>query len=112
MAHLLFTYGTLRLPRVQESVFGRILYSEPDAVIGHVLGEVEITDPAVIATSGSAVHPVLMVSAAPDAAVEGSVLTLDDTDLAAADAYEVDAYHRISVTLRSGRTAWVYALAT
>jgi hypothetical protein len=112
MAHLLFTYGTLRLPRVQESVFGRTLHSEPDAVIGHVLGEVEITDPAVIATSGSAVHPVLLVSAAPDAAVEGSVLTLDDTDLAAADAYEVDAYHRISVTLRSGRTAWVYALAT
>jgi gamma-glutamylcyclotransferase (GGCT)/AIG2-like uncharacterized protein YtfP len=112
MAHLLFTYGTLRFPRVQESVFGRTLPSEPDAVIGHVLGEVEITDPAVIATSGTAVHPVLVVSTDPDAAVEGRVLTLDDTDLAAADAYEVDAYHRISVTLRSGRAAWVYALAT
>lgn len=46
-----------------------------------------ITDPHVVATSGS------------------------ETDLAAADEYEVDAYRRIEVPLRSGATAWVYVFA-
>lgn len=46
----------------------------------------------------------------PEAAVEGTVLTLTTDQLAQADAYEVDAYHRVEVALRSGRTAWVYAL--
>ena len=111
MTHLLFTYGTLRLPQVQVAVFGRVLPSRADAVVGHVLGEVEIADPDVVAASGSAVHPMLLASFDPDAVVEGHVLELDDAQLAAADAYEVDAYVRVNVTLRSGQTAWVYALA-
>ena len=109
--HLLFTYGTLRLPHVQREVFGRELPSEPDAVIGHHLGEVEITDPEVVRISGSAVHPMLVPSSDPASAVEGHVLSLDDAELRAADDYEVDAYVRVQVPLRSGRTAWVYSLA-
>ena len=111
MTHLLFSYGTLQVPAVQTDVFGGPVESEADAVVGHVLGEVRIEDPRVVALSGSDVHPMLLPSEDPAAAVDGVVLRLDDDQLAAADAYEVAAYRRIEVPLRSGRTAWVYALA-
>jgi hypothetical protein len=39
------------------------------------------------------------------------VFRLDDAELAAADGYEVDAYVRVQVPLRSGRAAWAYVLA-
>lgn len=110
MSHLLFSYGTLRLASVQEAVFGGPVAGEPDAVVGHRLDEVLIEDPFVIEASGSDRHPVL-VPAEPESAVEGTVFTLDDAQLAAADDYEVDAYRRVRVPLRSGREAWVYALA-
>ncbi|MFF1572290.1 gamma-glutamylcyclotransferase family protein [Leifsonia sp. NPDC058292] len=110
MAHLLFSYGTLRLPSVQQAVFGGPIPGEPDAVIGFELSELRITDPSVIAASGSDVHPALIPSSDPTATVDGTVFTLDDAQLAAADAYEVEAYVRVSFPLRSGRQAWVYAL--
>jgi gamma-glutamylcyclotransferase (GGCT)/AIG2-like uncharacterized protein YtfP len=108
--HLLFSYGTLQLESVQLAIFGRTLDGEPDAVIGYVLTEVHIDDPAVVEASGSAVHPGLVPSDDPAAAVEGTIYVLDDDHLLAADAYEVDAYERVAYPLRSGRTAWVYAL--
>ncbi|BCZ25167.1 hypothetical protein MTY59_50220 [Mycobacterium senriense] len=45
-----------------------------------------------------------------DAHVDGLVFAISETDLAAADEYEVDDYRRIEVPLRSGATAWVYVL--
>jgi gamma-glutamylcyclotransferase (GGCT)/AIG2-like uncharacterized protein YtfP len=111
MTHLMFAYGTLHLPQVQVAVFGSVLPGRVDAVVGYVLGEVVIDDPDVVAASGADMHPMLLASDDLDAVVEGYVLELDDAQLAAADAYEVDAYVRVSVTLRSGRTAWVYTLA-
>jgi len=110
MEHLLFSYGTLRQPDVQAEVFGREVPGEPDAVVGHRLGEVEVDDPHVVAISGSAIHPGLVPTADEAALVHGTVLTLDDEQLARADAYEIDAYRRVRVALASGRTAWVYAL--
>lgn len=109
--HLLFSYGTLQLESVQQAIFGRTLDGEPDAVVGYVLVDVHIEDPAVVEASGSAVHPGLAPSEDPAAAVEGTVYSLDDEQLAAADDYEVDAYERVAFPLASGRTAWVYALA-
>lgn len=106
-----FSYGTLQLESVQRAIFGQLIDGEPDAVAGHELGEVVITDPDVIAASGAAVHPMLIPSPDPRAQVPGTAFDLDDSQLAAADAYEVDAYARILVPLVSGRQAWVYALA-
>jgi Gamma-glutamyl cyclotransferase, AIG2-like len=81
----LFSYGTLRQPEVQRSTFGRELEGRPDAIVGYQLDFVTITDPHVIATSGSDRHPILKPSADPDAAVEGMVFAISAADLAAAD---------------------------
>ena len=108
---LLFSYGTLRQSGVQLSTFGRELDGRPDAVVGFDLDYVTITDPRVIAASGSDRHPVLRVSERAGALVEGTVFAISAAELAAADDYEVDAYRRISVPLRSGSRAWVYVFA-
>ncbi|MFI7135486.1 M24 family metallopeptidase [Nonomuraea sp. NPDC050153] len=106
--HLLFSYGTLRLPQVQVARFGRELDGRPDALLGFRLETVTITDPAVIADSGSDEHPMAVRSEDPQDAIDGMVFTLTPEDLAAADAYEVDDYLRVKADLRSGEKAWVY----
>jgi gamma-glutamylcyclotransferase (GGCT)/AIG2-like uncharacterized protein YtfP len=102
---LLFSYGTLRQREVQLRTFGRQLDGRPDAIVGYELDYVTITDPHVIATSGSDRHPILRQS-------EGTVFAISETDLAAADEYEVDDYVRVAVPLRSGEQAWVYVFAS
>jgi gamma-glutamylcyclotransferase (GGCT)/AIG2-like uncharacterized protein YtfP len=111
VTHLLFSYGTLRQPDVQRATFGREIDGRPDAIVGYELDYVTITDPHVIATSGSDRHPILKPTNRPDAAVEGTVFAIDDADLTAADEYEVDDYVRVAVPLRSGGEAWVYVFA-
>ena len=111
MTELLFSYGTLRQPEVQRATFGREIDGRPDAIVGYHLEYVSITDPHVIAASGSDRHPILKPTDRPGAAVEGTVFAISEADLAAADEYEVDDYRRIAVPLRSGDQAWVYVFA-
>ena len=111
MTQLLFSYGTLRQPEVQRATFGREIDGRPDAIVGYHLEYVTITDPHVIATSGSDRHPILKPTDRSGAAVEGTVFAITEADLAAADEYEVDDYRRIAVPLRSGEQAWVYVFA-
>jgi gamma-glutamylcyclotransferase (GGCT)/AIG2-like uncharacterized protein YtfP len=111
MSELLFSYGTLRQRDVQRATFGREVDGYDDAIIGYDLEYVTITDPQVIATSGSDRHPILRPTSRPNAHVDGTVFTISAADLAAADDYEVDDYRRISVPLRSGPRAWVYVFA-
>ena len=108
---LLFSYGTLRQREVQVSTFGRELDGRPDAIVGYELDYVTITDPHVVATSGSDRHPILKPTDRPGAAVDGTVFDISPAELAAADEYEVDDYRRIAVPLRSGGQAWVYVFA-
>lgn len=82
----------------------------PDALPGFRLEWLRITDPDVVATSGSDLHPIIR-PAEPHDRVPGACLALTDDELAAADAYEVADYTRAGVHLASGRQAWVY-LAT
>lgn len=105
---ILFSYGTLRQPEVQLAVFGRVLDGWDDAIAGYSAEVLVITDPAVIATSGSDRHPVLRPAADPSAAVPGTAFRVSAADLDAADRYEVDDYIRIRVPLASGPEAWVY----
>lgn len=108
---MLFSYGTLRQREVQLAVFGRELAGRPDAIVGCDLDYVTITDPQVIATSGSDRHPLLRPGTQPDAAIEGTVFEVTTADLGAADDYEVHDYRRVQVPLRSGEQAWVYVFS-
>jgi gamma-glutamylcyclotransferase (GGCT)/AIG2-like uncharacterized protein YtfP len=111
VSELLFSYGTLRQREVQLTTFGRELSGRADAIVGFELDEVTITDPHVIATSGSDRHPILRPSDRPDAQVPGTVFSISEVELAAADEYEVDDYRRVLAPLRSGGRAWVYVFA-
>jgi gamma-glutamylcyclotransferase (GGCT)/AIG2-like uncharacterized protein YtfP len=107
MTHLVFSYGTLRQADVQSAIYGREVPTTPDALPGFRLDWITITDPEVIAASGSDRHPILVADEGADP-IPGAVLELSDDELAATDDYEVDDYHREAVTLASGRQAWVY----
>ncbi|PZO60245.1 MAG: gamma-glutamylcyclotransferase [Leifsonia xyli] len=107
----MFSYGTLRQPLVQESLFGDHVPTTPDTLPGWRLDWVAITDPEVVRTSGSDLHPILRRGTADDV-VEGSTLTLGyEWQLRAVDGYEVADYQRIRVELTSGLSAWVYVAA-
>lgn len=106
---LIFSYGTLQQPEVQQAQFGRLIAGEPDALPGYRLDRVAIDDPAVVATSAAAVHPIVVRTGAPEDVVTGTVFRISAAELAAADGYETSAYERVEVALRSGRQAWVYA---
>lgn len=97
----LFSYGTLQLADVQREVFGGPIAGEPDAIVGYRVAQLTITDPDVIRASGSDQHPVLIPTDDPQAAIEGTSYTVSETQLEAADAYEVDDYVRKLVPLRS-----------
>jgi SAM-dependent methyltransferase len=105
---VLFSYGTLRQPEVQRATFGRLLDGAPDSIVGYELATLTITDPAVVATSGSDRHPVLRRSDRPGAAVPGTAFRITADELLAADDYEVADYTRVEVRLGSGTAAWVY----
>jgi len=103
----LFSYGTLRQASVQRALFGREVESAEDVLTGFIVDTVTITDPAVIAQSGSDRHPILRRTAQGDE-VRGAALALTTAELEAADRYEADDYVRIAVVLGSGRAAFVY----
>ena len=92
---LLFSYGTLQQPEVQCATFGRALVGRRDAIVGYDLDYVTITDPHVVATSGSDRHPILRPSKRANAHVDGTVFAVSETDLVAADVYEVADYRRV-----------------
>jgi len=104
----LFSYGTLRQDSVQIALFGRPLKGSDDALLGYKHSMNEITDPDVIAKSGANIHPIVAASDVPTDEVPGKVFEITQTELAAADAYEVSDYKRVSARLKSGRDAWVY----
>ena len=85
MTELLFSYGTLRQRGVQLTTFGRELDGRDDAIVGYELDHVTITDPHVIATSGSDRHPILRPTDRPGAEIRGTVFTISEAELAAAD---------------------------
>ncbi|HYN92960.1 MAG TPA: gamma-glutamylcyclotransferase family protein [Pilimelia sp.] len=107
----LFSYGTLQQREVQLANFGRELRGNPDALPGYRLSMVEIGDPAVVAVSGAALHPIVAPSDDPRDEVPGTVFAVSPAELAAADEYEVADYVRVAAPLKSGTAAWVYVRA-
>jgi len=105
---LLFSYGTLQLEAVQLATFGRRLAGEADALPGFARELLKIEDATVVATSGQTHHPIVRHTGSTGDAVDGMVFEVTPEELRNADRYEVAAYQRVAVTLRSGRRAWVY----
>jgi gamma-glutamylcyclotransferase (GGCT)/AIG2-like uncharacterized protein YtfP len=110
VSELLFSYGTLQQEGVQLAQFGRRLEGRADALPGWRTAMVEITDPEVLIKSGKTHHPIVMPGRKDDS-VAGTVFEITAQELAAADAYEVSDYKRVSAPLASGVTAWVYVKA-
>lgn len=105
---LLFSYGTLQLPAVQRATFGRLLEGENDELVGFSQTLIEITDPAVLRSSGTQFHPVVRRSDNPSDRIPGKVFDISEDELLKADTYEVSDYKRERVDLLSGRSAWLY----
>lgn len=103
----LFSYGTLR-PEVQLALFGRLLDGQPDVLPGYAVSPLEITDPDVIATSGTAQHTIARKTGHPLDELRGMVFRITPAEIAAADAYEVAECKRVTVRLGSGIDAFVY----
>ena len=112
MTDLIFAFGTLRLDKVQTSLFGRTVPGRPDAVVGWKVDTIRVVDPKVIATSGSDLHPGLVFTGRSSDLVSGEILDVTPEELAAADVYESVSFTRISADLRSGGSAWIYVPRT
>ena len=108
MEHLLFSYGTLQLEKVQIESFGRKLNGKPDKLKGYELQSLQIKDPDVLAKSNQAVHPIAVNTELSKNEVEGTVFEISDAELQQSDQYEVSDYVRVEEQLQSGQFAWVY----
>jgi len=104
----LFSYGTLRQREVQLAILGRALAGHADVLPGYALLPIQLTDPDVVTTSGTALHTIVRKTGNPADEVPGIVLRITPAELAAADAYETADYTRVTVRLQSGIEAFVY----
>ena len=105
---LLFSYGTLRDPSVQRSLFGRLLDGSADELVGFARSLKRVEDASFVAASGKADHAIVCFNGRPECRVAGTVFEVSDAELAATDRYEPAGYVRTQTTLASGRRAWVY----
>jgi hypothetical protein len=108
---LLFSYGTLQEEAVQLSTFGRLLRGHADELVGFDLSSLRVQDPAFVAASGKSDHAIVRFDGKNESRVRGTAFEVSNEELAKADRYEPAGYKRISTTLASGKTAWVYAAA-
>ena len=105
----LFSYGTLQLPQVQESLFGRILAGAKEQLPGYKVEKLKIKDQGVIEKSCTDMHPILVHTGDPTDVVAGMVFEVTQAELEKADEYEVEDYRRTLATMRSGSQAWIYS---
>lgn len=108
MPERVFSYGTLRLARVQQELYGRDIPMVSDRLVGYRLDTIMIENPLVVGTSGLVEHPILRATGDPADVIDGVVLELSPEELIMTDTYEEDDYIRVVETLESGTQAWVY----
>jgi len=94
---------------VQLSAFGRLLKGEKDELSGFARSLVKINDGRTVTESGRTHYDNVRFTGRNQDRVSGTAFEITDAELAAADEYERDAgYERVTVTLASGKKAWVY----
>ncbi len=108
---LLFSYGTLQQPAVQQSTFGRRLHGTPAVLLGFLLDVLRVDDERFVAESGSAEHAIVRFTGRSDDRVPGMALEVTEDELARSDAYEPAGYVRMRGAIESGQQVWVYAAA-
>lgn len=108
---LLFSYGTLQDTDVQLTTLGRRLRGQPDELIGFVATLYKNEDEPFATPGLGTQHRIVRFNGRHDSRVPGVVFEVSEAELARADAYEPAGYKRISTTLASGKTAWLYAAA-
>ncbi len=106
--HLLFSYGTLQLEKIQLENYGRTLKGTRDRLIGYTTEKTKITDTTVLAKSQLDHHPIAIKSGNETDFLVGILFEITGTELRETDDYEVSDYHRILETFESGKKAWVY----
>jgi hypothetical protein len=106
--HLLFSYGTLQLKKVQLENYGRILQGERDRLKGYKIEYLQITDSTVLSKSELKYHPIAIKSENEYDFIDGVIFEVSESELAETDKYEVSHYQRILETFESGKMAWVY----
>ena len=104
---LLFSYGTLRDPAVQQKLFGRQLRGSADELLGYACVSVTVADPA-FALANGARQAMVRYTGKDEDRTPGMVFEVADSELATADGYEPVEYERVMTRLASGRAAWVY----
>ena len=108
----LFSYGSLQSESVQLATFGRTLRGQPDTLLGYRETRIEIRDRSALAASGADYYLNAEFTGHESDAVMGIRFDVTMYELEQADVYEAAAdYKRVSVALRSGTRAWVYASA-
>lgn len=99
--HYLFTYGTLQDLSIQKQVFGRTLAGIQDVLYGYRISLEKIMGR----------YLVIEKATNKESKIEGIVYELQDSELLKVDLYEGEAYKKIKVVLKSGKSAWVYVKA-
>lgn len=112
MMNKLFSYGTLCYRQVQIDTFGRQLETNSAQLVGYAKSMIEITDPDVVASSGERFHPIISYTGDTSDIVDGAVMLITDDELAHADKYEVDDYHRVEANTIDQQKVWVYIAKT
>ena len=106
--HLLFSYGTLKLEKVQLETYGRKLVGKKATLSGFELKELEIKDSSVIAKSNTNIHPIAKKTNNDNDTIDGYIFELTGAELLQTDAYEVADYKRVLETTASGDKVWIY----
>jgi len=109
--HLLFSYGTLQLEKVQLESFGRKLKGSPETLEGFKLKQLQITDPVVLKKSEQEFHPIAIETGIENDSITGTLFEITSQELQQADHYEVADYKRIERTFTSGKKGWIYVSA-
>ena len=94
---LLFVYGTLKEPVVQQDVIGRLIAGIPAILEGYKMSNISIN---------GTFYPNLIPMT--EGLIEGLLLTVTLEELELIDQYETEAYQRLKLLLKNGQEAWVY----
>lgn len=94
----LFTYGTLQDERLHHAIFKKKMEGTADTLLGYRISEAK----------ANGIYPMAEYTGNEKDAIDGITYQIGEKHLKEADEYEGDLYERISVTLVSGKKAWVY----